>query len=164
MMESVHLVRHGLGGLVSDVFEVRPIGMFHTGFSVAEGTPVQGAFVPDAEGVVEVHEEYADGLDGVEEFSHLLLLYLLHRADGVDLRPVPFLDDQPHGIFATRYPRRPNHVAICVVRLERREGRRLYVRNVDALDGSPVVDIKPYVPTFDSVPDAVDGWYAARLR
>ena len=149
---------------MTEVFEVRPIGVLRTGFSVAEGAPIQGAFVPDAEGVVEVYEEYAAGLDDVEQFSHLLLIYVLHRADGVDLRPVPFLDDRPHGVFATRHPRRPNHLAVCVVRLDRREGCRLYVRNVDALDGTPVVDIKPYVRRFDSVPDAADGWYAARLR
>lgn len=143
-------------------YTVRPVGVLHTAFGTKTDAPIQGAFVPDAAGVLEVFDEYAAGLADIDDFSHLIVLYLLDRADRVDLQPVPFLDDTPHGVFATRHPWRPNHIALSVVRLDKREGNRLFVRNVDALDKSPVLDIKPYVPGFDAVPDAAEGWYADR--
>ncbi len=139
-----------------------PSGCCALPFTRKEEAPIQGAFVPDAEGVLEVHEEYAEGLDDIEGFSHLILIYVFDRGDEVDLRPVPFLDDRPHGVFATRNPRRPNRLGLTVVRLVRRDGRRLIVQNVDVLDATPVVDIKPYVRRFDSVPDAAEGWFAGR--
>ncbi|MDO5736478.1 MAG: tRNA (N6-threonylcarbamoyladenosine(37)-N6)-methyltransferase TrmO [Propionibacteriaceae bacterium] len=141
---------------------VHSIGVVHTSFHTKAEAPIQGAFVPDAEGVLEVHEEFEDGLDDIEGFSHLILIYVFDRGGEVDLRPVPFLDDRPHGVFATRNPRRPNRLGLTVVRLLRREGRRLIIKGVDILDGTPVVDIKPYVPRFDSVPEALEGWFSGR--
>lgn len=91
-------------------------------------------------------------------------MYLLDRVTDVDLRPLPFLDDARHGEFATWNPRRPKRMGLIVVPLDRREGTTLHVRNVDALDGSPVVDIKPYVRRFDSFPDAAEGWFAGKAN
>jgi len=147
---------------VNQPHELWPIGVLRTSFRSKDEAPIQGAFAPDALGVVEVYEEFAAGLDDIEGFSHLILLYVFDRGGAVDLRPVPFLDDRPHGIFATRNPRRPNRLGMTVVALDRREGARLHVRHVDALDGTPVVDIKPYVHRFDSVPHASEGWFAGR--
>ncbi len=143
-------------------YELRTIGVLRTPFHTKEEAPIQGAFAHDAEGVLEVHDEFAEGLDDIEGFSHLILIYVFDRGHHVDLRPVPFLDDRAHGIFATRNPRRPNPLGLTVVRLVRRENQRLILRNVDVLDATPVLDIKPYVPRFDSVPHALEGWFAGR--
>lgn len=139
-----------------------PIGVLRTPFATKDAAPTQGAFVPDATGVIELDECWLEGLDDIELFSHLLVLYAMDRVTEVDLKPLPFLDDDRHGIFATRNPRRPNPIGLMVVRLDRREGRRLFIGQVDALDRSPVLDIKPYVPRFDSVPDASEGWFLGK--
>ena len=145
---------------MADEYTIEPIGVIRAPFSTKEQAPIQGVFAPDAVGTIEVDERYADGLLDIEQFSHLVILYLLDRVTEVDLQPLPFLDDVRHGVSATRNPRRPNRIALMVVPLDRCEGTTLHVRNVDALDGSPVVDIKPYVRRFDSFPDAAEGWFA----
>lgn len=141
---------------------ITPIGVLRTPFTTRDEAPIQGAFAPDATGLLEVHPEYAPGLKDIDGFSHLIVLYLLDRTTDVDLRPLPLLDDEPRGVFATRNPRRPNHIALMVVRLDRRDGNHLHLRHVDTLDGSPVIDIKPYVRRFDSIPDASEGWFAGK--
>ncbi len=148
---------------VNQPHELRAIGVLRTPFRTKDEAPIQGAFAPDAVGVVEVFEEFTAGLDDIEGFSHLILLYVFDQGESVDLRPIPFLDDLPHGVFATRNPRRPNRLGLTVVALDRREGSRLHVRHVDTLDGTPVVDIKPYVRRFDCVPHASEGWFAGRV-
>ncbi|MFY9263312.1 MAG: tRNA (N6-threonylcarbamoyladenosine(37)-N6)-methyltransferase TrmO [Actinomycetaceae bacterium] len=144
------------------MYEVVPIGVIRSPFKDKKDAPIQGAFEPDARGFIEIDEEYVAGLLDIDQFSHLIVLYWMDRARTVDLRPIPFLDDAPHGIFATRNPRRPNKIGLMVVALERVEGNVLYIGNVDALDGTPVIDVKPYVPRFDSVPHADEGWFAGR--
>lgn len=144
------------------VLSLRPIGVIHSPWRAKEEAPLQGASVPDAQGTVEVFAEFEAGLKDVEGFTHLFLLYWLDRAGETSLVRAPFLDDAPHGLFATRHPARPNPIGLTVVRLLRRDGRRLYVSGVDALDGTPLLDIKPYVPRWDSVPDAVAGWLQDR--
>ncbi len=138
-----------------------PIGVIHSPFPEPAGTPIQGVFAPEAEGVVEVFEEFAGGLRDVEMFSHLYLLYAFHRSGPPVLSCVPFLDTQPHGVFATRAPRRPNAIGLSVVRLLSREGGVLRVAGVDMVDGTPLLDIKPYVPRFDCWPEASAGWMKA---
>jgi len=138
--------------------EMRPIGLIHSPYSGKEETPIQGAIRPDGEGRVEVFAEYVDGLKDIEGFSHLILLYLFDRAGSVQLVRPTFLDDVPHGIFASRHPGRPNGIGITVVRLLRREKSILHVRGIDTLDLTPVIDIKPYIPRFDCFPDAAEGW------
>ena len=139
---------------------VRPIGIIHTPFQTKDEAPIQGAFVPDAVGRVVLFPEYAAGLKDIEGFSHLVLLYRFDRAGAVELVRPPFLDDEPHGIFATRHPCRPNGIGMTVVRLLGREGNILAVAGVDMLDGTPLLDIKPYVPRFDAHPEAIPGWFA----
>ena len=113
----------------------------------------------DAEGIIEVDPAFEAGLQDIEGFSHLYVLWHFHRTDGYDLVAHPPSDDRPHGVFATRSPRRPSPIGLTVVRLVRREGRRLFVQGVDMLDGTPVLDIKPYL---SSVPeDQLErGWLA----
>jgi tRNA (adenine37-N6)-methyltransferase len=138
------------------------IGEIHTPFQETGQTPIQ-ASRSDAAGRVEIFPEFVDGLEGVEEFSHLVLIYQLHRVAGpAVLKVKPFLDDQLHGLFATRFPNRPNPIGLSVVRLVARRGGVLEVQGVDMLDGTPLLDLKPYVPDFDVHPATKIGWYARR--
>jgi len=140
------------------LYSLKQIGVIHTTFKTKEATPIQGAFNPDAEGTVEVFPEYADGLKDIETFSHIWLFYLFDRAGDLPLVLPVFLDDEPHGVFATRHPSRPNGIGMTAVRLIRISGRVLDVSGIDVLDGTPLIDIKPYVSRFDSIDDASDGW------
>jgi tRNA-Thr(GGU) m(6)t(6)A37 methyltransferase TsaA len=142
------------------VFE--PIGLIHSPFTRRNETPIQ-PYRSQAAGQVELLPAYEAGLQDLEGFSHIILLYTFDQADpGFELLVTPFLDDQPKGLFATRYPRRPNAIGLSVVRLVRREGRVLHVAGIDVLDGTPLLDIKPYVPAFDAHPEAATGWLAGR--
>jgi len=138
------------------------IGVIHSPFGTKEDAPIQGAFVPEAEGVVEVFPEYAPALQDIETFTHLILLYRFDRAGEVQLVRPTFLDDTPHGVLASRHPCRPNGIGLTVVRLVRREGDRLVVGGIDVLDGTPLLDIKPYIPLFDCRPEAGEGWFAGK--
>lgn len=126
-------------------FEFRPVAFVRTPFASVDEIPKGLGTEHDAEGTVEVLLELEGGLDDVEGFSHLFLVWVFHRSEGYDLRVTPPTDDRPHGVFATRSPRRPNPLGLTVVELVGREGRRLRVRGVDMLDGTPVLDIKPYL-------------------
>lgn len=138
--------------------EFTPIGIIHSPFKEKTGMPIQGVFSPEAEGRVEVFDEFAEGLADVDGFSDLYLLYAFHRAGEAQLTCVPFLDDERRGVFATRSPRRPNPLGLSIVHLLRREGRVLHVGGIDVLDGTPLLDIKPYVPKFDLRANATEGW------
>lgn len=138
------------------------IGTIRTPFAAKEQAPIQGAFHPEHEGVVEVLPEYAEGLTDIDGFSHVILLYAFDRAAAVEMRRETFLGDEPRGIFATRHPARPNPIGLTVVRLLGREGTTLKVGGIDVLDGTPLLDIKPYIPRFDAYPEASEGWIANR--
>lgn len=129
--------------------EYEPIGVIHTPFKQPKGTPVQPAGARGARGTIEVFAPYADGLRDLEGFSHIMLLYHFDRATRGPMIVTPFMDTEPRGVFATRAPRRPNPIGVSVVVLARVDGRVLHVENVDMLDGTPLLDIKPYVPEFD---------------
>ncbi len=144
------------------IFDISPVGIIRSPFSTKEEAPIQGAFVPDAIGQVELFPEYAPGLKDIEGFSHLFLLYRFDRAGEVELIRPTFLDDEPHGIFATRHPCRPNGIGMTVVRLLERKENILTVAGIDVLDGTPLLDIKPYVPRFDAHPDAASGWFTGK--
>lgn len=137
---------------------IQPIGIIHTPFYGKEEAPVQGAFQPEAVGMVEVFPEFSAALKDIEAFTHLYLIYRFDRAGEIELVRAPFLDDEPHGIFATRHPCRPNGLGLSVVRLLSREVNVLRVAGIDVLDATPLIDIKPYIPRFDSYPDAGEGW------
>lgn len=143
-------------------FVLHPIGVIHSPFRTKEESPIQGALSPEAEGRVEVFADYAPALKDIETFTHLYLLYRFDRAGEIILSRPTFLDDEPHGVFASRHPCRPNGIGLSVVRLIRREGNRLIVGGVDVLDGTPLLDIKPYIPRFDCRLDAGEGWLTGK--
>lgn len=138
--------------------EFRSIGVIRTPFTATTGMPIQPAGVAGVKGTVEVFEQYRSGLKDVDGFSHIILLYCFYRSQGFKLRVVPFMDTQERGLFATRAPTRPNPIGISVVELNSVQDGVLHVRNVDILDGTPLLDIKPYVPEFDSVQHIRTGW------
>jgi tRNA-Thr(GGU) m(6)t(6)A37 methyltransferase TsaA len=148
---------------VTDEFVMRAIGVIHSPFREQAVTPIQ-ASRSRAEGQVEVFAEYREGLEDLEGFSHIFLLYVFHCSVGCALHVKPFLDDRERGLFATRHPCRPNPLGLSVVRLLRRRGSVLDVIGVDVLDGTPLLDIKPYVPEFDVRLGACVGWYATRSK
>ena len=135
-----------------------PIGVIHSPFTKLEGMPIQPAGAAGVKGAVEVFPEYADGLKDLDGFSHIVLLYHFHRSKGHRLRVVPFMDTEERGLFATRAPKRPNPIGLSVVRLRKVEGRVLHIENVDILDDTPLLDIKPYVPAFDKATRVRTGW------
>ena len=126
----------------------RPIAHVRSPFTATDQIPKGPGAEHKAEGVIEVLPEFVDGLLDIEGFSHLYVLWVFDRADGFSLRATPPTDDRPHGVFATRSPRRPNPIGLTVVELQRREGDRLRVRGIDMLDGTPVLDIKPYLSSI----------------
>jgi tRNA-Thr(GGU) m(6)t(6)A37 methyltransferase TsaA len=138
--------------------EFTPIGIIRSPFKDPEGMPIQPAGAEGVAGRVEVFDGYREGLRDLDGFSHLILLYHFHRSRGYALQVVPFLDSRPRGLFATRAPRRPNPIGLSIVRLERIEGAVLYIRNVDLLDATPLLDIKPYVAEFDGQAGTRSGW------
>ena len=140
------------------------IGTIHTPFEQQEGTPIQGIMAPEKEGRVEVFPEFQEGMKDLEGFSHLILIYRFHHMKAGKLLVKPYLDTVNRGIFATRSPRRPNPIGITTVQLQRVEGNVLYVSGVDMLNGTPLLDIKPYLGDFDHYQADRIGWYALTAR
>lgn len=137
----------------------RPIGFVHSPWTSREGMPIQPSLSGGATGWVEILEELREGLADLDGFSHIVLLSHLHESSGFELKVVPFLDTVERGLFATRAPRRPNPIGISVLRLLGVSGTRLEVADLDLLDGTPVLDIKPYVADFDERADVRLGWF-----
>lgn len=135
-----------------------PIGIVHSPFKQATGTPMQASTAYGATGTVELFPTYADGLKHLGGFDRIWLLYWFDRAAAPKLIVTPYMDDQPHGVFATRAPARPNPIGMSAVRLLRTGGCTLHVAEVDVLDGTPLLDIKPYVPQFDHLSAKRMGW------
>ncbi|RLF60595.1 MAG: tRNA (N6-threonylcarbamoyladenosine(37)-N6)-methyltransferase TrmO, partial [Thermoplasmata archaeon] len=135
-------------------YKFKPIGVIRSKYRSKGGVPIQGIFGPDSKGRAEIFEEYEAGLKDIEGFSHIILIYVFHRSEGYELVCRPYMEDKLHGVFAIRAPRRPNPIGFSVVRLEKREGRVLYLSEVDMLDGTPILDIKPFAPRFDHRPGA----------
>jgi tRNA-Thr(GGU) m(6)t(6)A37 methyltransferase TsaA len=146
-----------------DPISYTPIGIVHTPFTTPVGMPVQPVAAAGVAGTIELDPQWEDGLKDLAAFSHLVLLTHLHQVTSYSLEVVPFLDDRPHGIFATRSPRRPNPIGLSIVRLMRIAGCTLHVEDVDLVDGTPLLDIKPFVPAFDNRETEQIGWFADRL-
>ena len=138
--------------------DISPIGTIHSPFTRLAGMPIQPVGASGVKGTVEIFEDYAGGLQDLDGFSHIILLFLFHKSRGFQLRVLPFMDTSPRGVFATRAPRRPNPIGLSVVRLEKILGRVLHIDGVDILDGTPLLDIKPYVPDFDPRGEVRTGW------
>jgi tRNA (adenine37-N6)-methyltransferase len=138
--------------------EVKAIGTIHSPFQDAAGVPIQPAFAGDVEGTVEVFAEYKEALADLEGFERIWLLYWFDRAAPFKAKVKPYLDDQSHGLFATRAPARPNPIGLSCVKLLAVEGAMLRVGGIDILDGTPLLDIKPYANRFDHFEVARSGW------
>ena len=142
----------------------KPIGTIHSPFSDPKGTPIQPTAAVDVRGTVEVFDEYLPGLKDLDGFSHIILICHMHRAGKPRLLVKPFMDDTLRGVFAVRAPSRPNSIGLSVVRLDRIEGNMLYIRDVDLIDGTPLLDIKPFVPEFDHRKVTRTGWLQENIR
>ncbi len=138
--------------------EITPIGIIHSPFKRKEDCPIQPRYSDDATAEIEIYPQFADGLKDIEGFSHIFVIYRLDKAGEIKLVRPTFLDDEPHGIYSSRHPCRPNGIGLSVVRLIERNGSILTIKEFDMLDGTPVLDLKPYVSRFDSIPDAAEGW------
>ncbi len=138
--------------------EYTPIGIIHSPHTNPKGMPIQPTGAKGIKGTVEVFESFSPGLKDLDGFSHIILLYFFHRSEGYKLETIPFLDTRPHGVFATRAPKRPNPIGLSIVRLRRMNGRILDIEDIDILDNTPLIDIKPYVPDFDAPSDIKTGW------
>lgn len=136
----------------------RPIGIIYTPSKSPKGTPIQPESAKGVKGEVIVNKEYEEGLKDLEEFSHIILIYHFHLIEKHSLLVKPYMDNNLHGVFATRAPKRPNPIGISVVRLLRIEGNTLYIEDVDIVDNTPLLDIKPYVPEFDIRKVRKIGW------
>ena len=135
-----------------------PIGVIHTPFTEPTGAPIQPRRGQGVKGTVDILPQFAGGLTDLDGFSHVYLIYHLHRSEGYTLKVIPFLDTVERGLFATRAPRRPNPIGLSVARLKRVEGARLFIEDVDILDDTPLLDLKPYVREFDDPPAYRIGW------
>jgi len=146
-------------------FVIKPIGFVETPFEVDDEVPIQPSF-SDAFGTVVINSEYKAGLDSLEGFSHIILIYWFDRATGSEMKVKPFLDDEPKGIFAIRHPNRPNKIGLSIVQLVKVENNKLLVKGIDVLNGTPLIDIKPFVPEFDikGIEDTRIGWLEDKLR
>lgn len=147
-----------------EVVQYAPIGFIHTPFKDTAGMPIQPLWARGVKGTVNIDQDYIDGLVDLAGFSHIILIYHFHLSKGFSLRVKPFLDDNQRGVFATRSPRRPNQIGITVVRLESIEGATLHIQNIDVVDGTPLLDIKPFVPEFNFASDVRIGWLENRLK
>jgi tRNA-Thr(GGU) m(6)t(6)A37 methyltransferase TsaA len=143
--------------------ELKPIGVVHSPFNCKEDIPCQG-YKTEKIGEIEVFKKFGEGLKDIEGFSHIMIVYFFHKSENSSLHVKTFLDEEPHGIFACRHFNRPNPIGISVVELLERRGNKLKVRQIDVLDGTPLLDIKPYVPEFDERKNVKVGWLTDKLR
>ena len=142
----------------------RPIGYFHSPFREIKGMPVQPIGAAEILGWVEMLPEFEEGLKDLEGFSHVHVLAHLHRINGYDLILKPFLDTETHGVFATRSPKRPNPISLSIMRLDKISENRIFLYGVDLLDGTPVLDIKPFVGDFDRCNADRFGWFTGKTE
>ena len=144
-------------------FSVTPIGYLETPFETVNNMPIQPSVIASSQGKAVLYDEFATGLKDLDGFSHIILLFLLHKIEGYQLEVVPFMDDVPHGVFATRSPKRPNRIGMSIVTLELIEGNVIHFKGVDMLNGSPLLDIKPYYSYFDNRQNVRNGWLEGKV-
>ena len=141
----------------------RPIGVVHSPFKEPKNVPIQAVAAKGIKGTIEVNPEYVDGLADLEGFSYIVLLYHFNLVKGYSLRVKPFLDENMHGVFATRAPIRPNPIGLSTVRLMGVENNILKIEDVDIIDNTPLLDIKPFIPQFDNRITKKIGWFDRKL-
>ena len=145
--------------MINDAIHYKAIGIIHSEHIDPKKTPIQPVYAKSCLGTIEILDPYLTGLKDLEGFSHLYLIYHFHREESCHLITKPFLQDIDHGIYATRAPARPNKIGLSIVELIRCEGGILHIGGVDILDGTPLLDIKPYVARFDHISASSHGWY-----
>ncbi len=138
--------------------EFKSIGTIHSNFKNKAGMPIQSIGAKGIKGFIRIKKKYIKGLKDLDGFSHIYLIYYFHKSNGFELHVTPFLDNKPHGVFATRVPKRPNSVGISVVKLLSIKNNILEIENVDIIDGTPLLDIKPYISEFDIHSVEKNGW------
>jgi len=138
--------------------KVHPIGFIYSPYKESKDIPIQGIFKDKVEAYVELNNEFVEGLKDLEEFSHAILIYYFHKSNKTNITGKPFLEDNKHGIFAIRSPNRPNHIGLSIVKIKKIKDNRLYFTNVDMINKTPLLDIKPYVKYFDSADKVTCGW------
>jgi len=149
---------------MKEEIKIKPIGIIHTPYKEPKGIPIQGKFEKGITGQAELFAKYQSGLKDVEGFSHIILIYYFDRSKKEELLSKPFLEDEEHGIFAIRSPHRPNHIGVSIVKLEKVEKNIITFSEVDILDGTPLLDIKPYVSHFDSRENVKNGWLEKHFK
>ena len=143
---------------------IKPIGIIHTPFNDIEGMPIQPLAAKGVKGYIELFSEYIEGLTDLAEFSHITLLYHLHKINGYNLMVKPFMDNKEHGIFATKSPKRPNAIGLSTVKLLGIENNVIHIEMVDMLNGTPLIDIKPFFSKFDNRTNTKSGWLENQLN
>jgi len=141
-----------------------PIGIIHSPFKEPSQAPIQPSAGRGSKGRVEIFPEYRDALQDIDQFSHIILLYHFHASKNFSLLVKPYLDDQLRGLFATRAPARPNAIGLSVVRLLSVENLMIHIADLDMIDGTPLLDIKPYVPEFDKDEKIKIGWLEEKIK
>lgn len=149
--------------MVGERLTYKPIGVVHSPFKEPKNVPIQAVASKETKGTIEIYPEYIEILRDLEGFSHIILLYHFHRIKDSSLIVKPFLDNKLHGVFATRSPARPNKIGISIVQLNGIENNILQIQDIDILDGTPLIDIKPYVPKFDCRKTAKIGWFSDKI-
>ena len=138
--------------------QMHPIGKINSPYKESKEIPIQGRFKDDVEAYVELKEEYVKGLKDLDKFSHCILIYYFHKSKKITIEGKPFLEDKKHGIFAIRSPHRPNHIGLSIVKIQRITKNKLFFTEVDMINETPLLDIKPYVKYFDNREPVVSGW------
>ena len=151
-------------GNIMNAITYKPIGIIHSPHENVEGIPIQPAGARGIAGTAVLNPEFVPGLKDLDGFSHIILIYHFHLSEGYSLELKPFLDDTLRGVFSTRAPRRPNSIGLSVVKLVKIEKNMLYLEHVDIIDGTPLLDIKPYVSEFDGVENERTGWLSKRAK
>lgn len=143
--------------------KLNPIGVVHSPFKEPSGVPKDSTDGMNYQGTVEIFPQYKDGLKDLDGFSHIIILFYFHKSEYYHLISKPYLDDHPRGVFATRSPHRPNLIGLSVVKLLRIDDNIIYVRGIDMIEGTPVLDIKPYIPEFESNEGIIIGWLEGKI-
>ena len=147
-----------------NLIKLHPIGIIHSPYKEAKDIPIQGRFKDDVEAWVELRDEYVKGLKDLDKFSHAVLLYYFHKSEKEEVEGKPFLEDDTHGIFAIRSPHRPNHIGLSIVKIKEIQGNKIFFTEVDMIDKTPLLDIKPFVKYFDNRDNAVSGWLEKHFK
>lgn len=142
----------------------KPIGVIKTPYKKKDGMPIQPTGATGIKGEIEIYPEFVEGLNDLDGFSHITLIYHLHKSEGFQLNVKPFMDDQLRGIFSTRAPKRPNAIGLSVVKLIKVENNILFIENIDVLDETPLLDIKPFIPDIDSPKVDKLGWLEGKAN